>query len=244
VTDADPVRRPDGRAPDALRPVEIVPNWVSTPTASALIKQGRTWVLCTTSVEDRVPYWRRRDRAGWLTASYNLLPGSTSERTDRERRGAGGRTREIERLIARALRSSVNLRSFTEMTLHVDCDVLQADGGTRTAAVTGGWVALALAVAALQAEGRLPEAVIRRQLAAVSVGVLDGDVRLDLSYTEDVGADTDMNVVMTADGRFVEVQGTAEGEPFTAAEHERMLDLAAAGVRDLLAVQRAAVDGA
>jgi len=230
--------RADGRAADRLRPVTCECGWISAPIGSVLIKQGQTWVLCTASVEDRVPRWLKGQGSGWLTASYNMLPGSTVERTARDRRGAGGRTREIERLIGRSLRAAMDLGQLGARTLHVDCDVLQADGGTRTAAITGGWLALALGVAELQRRSALPGGnPLVRQIAAVSVGVVDGESLLDLDYEEDVRAQTDMNVAMTAPGCFVEVQGTAEGEPFERGELDRLLDLAAGGIRTLVEVQ-------
>lgn len=238
--DSEPIRA-DGRALDALRPLELLARWVDAPLGSALVRQGRTWVLCTVSLEERVPAWRRGSGCGWLTASYAMLPGSTAEWSPRERRGPGGRTQEIERLIGRSLRGAVDLGRLPEWTLHVDCDVVQADGGTRTAAVTGGWVAVALAVRALEASGKIKASPLVRQVAAVSVGMVDGTARLDLDYAEDVRADTDMNVVMTDDGGLLEAQATAEGAPFSTAELDRMLALAAAGTRSLLVAQREAI---
>jgi len=228
--------RLDGRAEDEIRPVELLPNWVSAPAGSALVRQGATWVLCTVTVESRVPIWMRGRGRGWLTATYNMLPGATTERTERDRRGPTGRTQEIERLIGRSLRAAVALDRTGERTFRVDCDVLQADGGTRTAAIGGGWLALALALGAparaLDGDGPLAE-----QVAAISVGVVDGEVLLDLSYGEDVRAETDMNVVMAADGRFIEVQGTAESQPFDRRQLDRMLDLAADGIRAVMSAQ-------
>jgi ribonuclease PH len=221
----------------------VLPNWVKTPSGSALVKQGDTWVLCTVQVADGVPSWLRGRRGGWLTAGYSLLPGSTAQRTDRERRGPGGRTQEIERLIGRSLRAVIDLTQLTDCTLHVDCDVLQADGGTRTAAVTGGWLAVALALAELPPRYGKGRDALSGQLAAVSVGVVDGVPMLDLDYGEDVRAETDMNVVMTADGRFIEVQGTAERAPFHRAELDAMLTLAEVGIRQLIDIQTEVLDG-
>ncbi len=235
--------RADGRQADALRPVSLEPNWVTAPLGSVLVRQGATWVLCTVSAETRVPRWMARQGRGWLTASYSLLPGASPTWTPRERRGAGGRTREIERLIGRSLRAAIDLDATGERTLHVDCDVLQADGGTRTASITGAWLALALACAALREAGELKTDPMRRQLAAVSVGMVDGRPLLDLDYPEDLRADTDMNVVMTGEGRFVEVQGTAEGDPYDRAELDALLDMAAAGIDRLVAAQTEVLHG-
>jgi len=229
--------RGDGRRVDELRPVELCPSWTKGPAGSVLTKQGDTWVLCTISLENRVPRWLLGRRSGWLTASYGLLPGSTSERSPRERNGARGRTREIERLIGRSLRVAIDLTAVGERTIHVDCDVLQADGGTRTASVTGGWLALALACRELVGKGVFESDPMVRQIAAVSVGVVDDEVLLDLDYSEDLRAGTDLNVVMTADGRFVEIQGTAEREPFSGVELTRMLELAESGTRQLADLQ-------
>lgn len=236
--------RADGRADDALRPVTLLPGWLSAPAGSVLLRQGATWVLATLTVEDRVPRWRHRSGKGWLTASYNLLPGSTQERTPRDRHGQNGRTQEIERLIARSLRAAVALDGLGECTLHVDCDVLQADGGTRTAAITAGWLALAMGSRALVAGGKLKADPVRRQIAAVSVGMVEGRPLLDLAYDEDVRAETDMNVVMTADGAFVELQGTAETAPFDREALERMVALAAGGIARLAAAQSEVLDAA
>jgi ribonuclease PH len=234
--------RPSGRDPSELRPVVILGGWLQAPLGSALIRQGATWVLCTCLLEERVPQWRRGSGQGWLSATYAMLPGSTAERTQRERRGAGGRTHEIERLVGRSLRGALDLSLLPEWTLHVDCDVLQADGGTRTAAITGSWVAVALAVRALAAAGRVSHDVLARQVAAVSVGVVGAAVLLDLDYQEDVRAGTDMNVVMTGDGCFLEAQATAEGQPFSYGDLAGMLELAASGIARLCAIQKEAVD--
>ncbi len=236
--------RADGRSADALRPVEMLPGWTSTAAGSVLMKQGRTWVLATVSVEPRVPRWRVRSGRGWLTASYNLLPGATAVWTPRDRGGANGRTHEIERLVGRSLRAAIDVDRLPELTLHVDCDVLQADGGTRTAAVTAGWLALALALGPLGAAGRVPADLLCQQVAAVSVGIVDGRPMLDLSYDEDVRAETDMNAVMTHDGGFVELQGTAERRvAFSRADLDALVALADAGARSLMAVQTEVLDG-
>jgi ribonuclease PH len=229
------VTRADGRAPDELRPVTIEVDVQRHPPGSALVSFGATRVLCAASVEDGAP--RFRDRRGWVTGEYAMLPGSTDSRSPRERRGPGGRSKEIERLIGRSLRSVVDLDALPDVTITVDCDVLEADGGTRTAAITGGWVALARALGQLELADAL-----NGQVAAVSVGIVDGTPVLDLPYDEDHRAAVDMNVVATAEGRLVEVQGTAEGAPFSRAEHDRLLDLALAGCAALAAIQRAAVD--
>lgn len=228
--------RADGRAPDQLRPVTIEVGVQRHPAGSALVRFGGTQVLCSASVEEGAPRWR--DRRGWVTGEYAMLPGATDTRSRRERNGPGGRSKEIERLIGRSLRAVVDLDALPDVTVTVDCDVLEADGGTRTAAITGGWVALALALRSL---GQEPALV--GQVAAVSVGVVDGQPRLDLPYEEDVRAEVDMNVVATADHRLVEVQGTAEGAPFDRAALDRLLDLAIAGCEELAALQRQAVDG-
>jgi ribonuclease PH len=229
------VTRADGRASDQLREVSIVTDAQRHPAGSALVRFGGTHVLCAASVESGAP--RFRDRLGWVTAEYAMLPGATDSRARRERNGPGGRSKEIERLIGRSLRAVVDLDALPDVTITVDCDVLEADGGTRTAAITGGWVALARALGSLGHADALTG-----QVAAISVGVIDGEPRLDLPYEEDVRAEVDMNVVATVDGRLVEVQGTAEGAPFDRAALDRLLDLAAVGCEELFALQRAAVD--
>jgi ribonuclease PH len=230
-----PVARADGRRDDELRPVHLEVDAQRHPAGSALAVFGQTRVLCAASVEEGAP--RFRNRKGWVTAEYAMLPGATDSRARRERNGPGGRSKEIERLIGRCLRAVVDLDALPDVTITVDCDVLEADGGTRTAAITGGWVALARA---LQHLGH--GAALTGQLAAVSVGVVDGTAVLDLPYEEDSRADVDMNVVATADGRLVEVQGTAEGAPFDRSSHDRMLDLALAGCGELSRRQREVVD--
>jgi ribonuclease PH len=206
---------------------------------SVLVEMGRTRVLCTVSIEHDVPPWMRGKGRGWVTAEYSMLPGSSRERVSRKAI-SGGRTKEIQRLIGRSLRAAVDDEAMGEIMARVDCDVLQADGGTRTASITGAWVALADAFDRLVADGLMAQSPIARHVAAISVGIVDGEVLLDLEYSEDVAADTDCNVVMTGDGAFVEVQGTAEGVAFGRGELERMLDLAAKGIGELVDQQRAA----
>ena len=234
--------RADGRSPEQLRPVSIETGVQEFAEGSALITVGKTRVLCAASVEGSVPRWRSGAGLGWVTAEYSMLPRATSERTSREsvRGRIGGRTHEIQRLIGRSLRSVIDLKELGEVTIQIDCDVLQADGGTRTAAITGGWVALSLALDHVAAAGLRPRRPRLDPLAAVSVGMVAGRALLDLDYSEDSTADVDMNVVLTGDGRFVEMQGTAEGQPFSRAEAETMLDLAIAGCGELMDHQRRA----
>ena len=210
---------------------------------SVLVRLGDTHVLCTAKSVDGVPAWRRGTGAGWLTAEYSMLPAATADRTPREavRGKQGGRTMEIQRLIGRSLRAVVDLESLGERTIYVDCDVVQADGGTRTAAISGAYVALVLALERLKPAARWPRLPLFEDLAAVSVGVVDGEPRLDLAYEEDAAAALDMNVVMTGDGRLVEVQATAEGEPFPRATLDQLLDLAAAGAARIVEVQKATI---
>ncbi|NIV36059.1 MAG: ribonuclease PH [Anaerolineae bacterium] len=236
----DPTRT-DGRRPDELRSVSLILNYVEYPEGSVLIELGRTRVLCNVSVEQGVPGWMAGGGTGWLTAEYALLPRATHSRTPRETRGLRGRTQEIRRLIGRSLRAAVDLDLLGERTLVVDCDVLQADGGTRTAAITGGYVAVALALRRMVAKGTLLSEVLRPPVAAVSVGVVGGEVWLDLCYTEDHDAEVDLNIVMTNDGHLVEVQGTAEGPPFSRETLDRMLDLAGQGIASLIRHQREAL---
>lgn len=236
----DQPKRPDGRRPAELRPVNFVLNYIEYAEGSVLIEVGRTRVLCNVSVEEQVPAWMAGRGVGWLTAEYALLPRSTHTRTSRETWGLRGRTQEIRRLIGRSLRAAVDLELLGERTLVVDCDVLQADGGTRTAAITGGYLAVALALRRLAGQGRVPSEVLRPPVAAVSVGVVGGEVWLDLCYAEDRDAEVDLNVVMT-DGRLVEVQGTAEGSPFSRETLDRMLDLATQGINYLIQHQREAL---
>ena len=221
----------------------IVPGWQETAFASALVEIGRTKVVCAATWEDRAPIFRRGSGKGWVTAEYSMLPGSTTERSQREaaRGRPGGRTHEIQRLIGRSLRSVVDTAALGESTIWVDCDVLQADGGTRCASITGAWVALFAACHRLVKEGRLKEFPLRDHVAAVSAGIIDGVPCLDLPYEEDVRAEVDMNVVMTGVGGLVEVQGTAEGEPFGRADLDALLDLAAGGIDELVQAQKRAL---
>ena len=232
--------RPDGREPDALRPVAYELGYQEWAAGSILFSMGKTHVLCAASVSDDPPRWLRGTGKGWVTGEYSMLPASTSERSAREvtRGRPGGRTQEIQRLIGRALRSVTDLRAIGERMVTIDCDVLQADAGTRTASITGGYVALALAL-----RGQGVEAALRDSVAAVSVGLVDGEPRLDLCYEEDAGAEVDCNIVMTGSGQLVEVQGTAEGAPFDRAELDALLDLATSGIVELTKVQQAALAG-
>ncbi|RPE65013.1 RNAse PH [Tibeticola sediminis] len=232
--------RSGGRAADALRPVRITRGYTIHAEGSVLIEFGHTRVLCTASVLDKVPPHQKGSGEGWVTAEYGMLPRATHTRGDREaaRGKQSGRTQEIQRLIGRSLRAVFDLKRLGERTLHLDCDVIQADGGTRTAAITGAFIAAQDAVNRLLAEGKLTESPITDPVAAISVGIVEGTPLLDLEYTEDVACDTDMNVVMTGAGHFVEVQGTAEGVPFTRVEMNRLLDLAEKGIRELLELQR------
>jgi ribonuclease PH len=231
------VIRADGRRPDELRPLEILPGFVEQAHGSALVSFGKTRVLCTATVEDSVPRWLAGRGRGWLTAEYGMLPASTGSRTDREASSGKqkGRTVEIQRLIGRSLRAAYGMEALGERTVWLDCDVLQADGGTRTAAITGAWLALALAA---KARGLPAPADV---VTAVSVGIVDDVSLLDLDYSEDAAAEVDMNVVMTGDSRLVEVQATAEKTPFTRARLDELLGLAAAGIRELAERQRAVV---
>jgi ribonuclease PH len=235
--------RPDGRTPDQLRPVKFTRGWLDHAEGSVLAESGRTRVLCAASVQEDVPRWRRGSGVGWVTAEYAMLPRATNSRSDREsiRGRPGGRTQEISRLIGRALRACVDPKALGENTIVIDCDVLQADGGTRTAAITGGYLALADAVAWLRRRGRCPGEPLVASVAAVSVGIVVGEPLLDLCYEEDAAADTDMNVVCTGDGRFVEIQGTAEREPFDRELLERLLALAVGGCAELTKLQQAAL---
>ncbi|MFA7296499.1 MAG: ribonuclease PH [Dehalococcoidia bacterium] len=236
--------RSAGRANSAMRPVTIEPGVLRHAEGSALITVGDTRVLCAASVEAGVPGFLRGSGSGWVTAEYGMLPRSTHTRSDREaaRGRQGGRTMEIQRLIGRSLRAVMDLDRMGEQTITLDCDVLQADGGTRTASITGAWVALAMAIDWMQREGRLPTQPLRTQVAATSVGMIDGQPMLDLDYGEDSGAGVDFNVVMLGTGQLVEVQGTAEGSPFTRREMDGLVDLAEAGIAELFAHQREALN--
>ncbi len=234
--------RHDGRLAHQLRPVQIIPHAVSYAEGSARIEMGHTHVLCAASVDSGVPSWLRGQGRGWITGEYALLPRATHTRTRRERNGPGGRTQEIQRLIGRALRSAVNLEALGEHTLIVDCDVLQADGGTRTAAITGGYVALALALKWMRENDKIAIDPIQHAVAAVSVGVVGNNLLLDLDYAEDSVAHMDCNVVQTAAGTLVEVQGTAEGTAASRAQFDTLLDMASQGIKQLLMVQQMALE--
>src|SRR5215472_14036961 len=235
--------RPDGRRPDQLRDISISRGWLAHAEGSVLVEFGATRVLCAASVQEELPRWRRGSGQGWVTAEYAMLPRSTNTRSDREsvKGRIGGRTHEISRLVGRSLRACIDAKALGENTIIIDCDVLQADGGTRTAAITGGYVALADAVGWLKGRKRTKGEPLTGSVAAVSVGVVDGEPLLDLCYSEDVAAETDMNVVCTGDGRFVEVQGTAEREPFSRDLLDRLLDLGVAGCADLTRLQAGAL---
>ncbi|MGN6389372.1 MAG: ribonuclease PH [Burkholderiaceae bacterium] len=244
MTQADPAPlRADGRAPDALRPVRLTREFTRHAEGSVLVEFGDTRVICTASIEDKVPGFLKGRGQGWLTAEYGMLPRSTHTRMDREaaRGKQSGRTQEIQRLIGRSLRAAFALDGFGERTLHLDCDVIQADGGTRTAAITGAMVAAHDAFARLVSQGLIPAIPLRHFVAAVSVGVYRGVPVLDLEYVEDSACDTDMNVVMTDAGGFVEIQGTAEGEAFDRTAMDRMLDLAQRGIGKLIVLQKQAL---
>ncbi len=232
--------RTDGRAPAELRPTRITPGVSMHAEGSVLIEVGRTRVICTASVEERVPPFRRNTGKGWVTAEYGMLPRATSTRTQREASAGkvGGRTQEIQRLIGRSLRSVTRLPELGERTIWIDCDVIQADGGTRTASITGGFVALALALRRLREAGQLKAVPLQDHVAATSVGVVDGASLLDLAYDEDSRAEVDMNIVKTGDGRFIEVQGTAEGPPFERKALDELMELGDAGIRRLVELQR------
>jgi ribonuclease PH len=234
------ITRADGRHPDQARPLSFERDFTSMAAGSVLVSFGRTVVLCTASVEEDVPRWLRGTGKGWVTAEYSMLPGSTPERANREaaRGKQSGRTQEIQRLIGRSLRTVTRLELLPDVQITVDCDVLQADGGTRTASICGGYVALHDAITRLIQKGTLREHALGDLVAAISVGIVDGVAMLDLPYEEDSRADTDMNVVMTGAGRFVEVQGTAEQEAFTRDELDRLLDLAATGISAIHEAQR------
>jgi ribonuclease PH len=235
--------RPGGRAADQLRPIRITRGYTIHPEGSVLIEFGNTRVLCTASVEDKVPPHKRGSSEGWVTAEYGMLPRATHTRSDREaaRGKQSGRTQEIQRLIGRSMRAVFDLKVLGERTIQIDCDVLQADGGTRTAAITGAFVAARDAVDKLLSQGKLTSSPITGPVAAVSVGIVQGTPVLDLEYTEDVSCDTDMNVVMTGAGHYVEVQGTAEGAAFTRTEMDELLRLAEKGIAELVVLQQKAL---
>ena len=233
--------RSGGRSVSEQRPVKIIPGYVPDAEGSALIETGNTRVMCAATIELQVPPWMRGKGTGWVTAEYSMLPRSTTERVRRERGTIGGRTQEIQRLIGRALRAITDLPALGEISILLDCDVLRADGGTRTASITGAYVALHLALAGLIEAGKLKAIPLKDQIAAISVGIVDGDAVLDLDYNEDSAADVDMNVVMTGGGEFVELQGTGEEATFDRNQLEQMLELADSGIKNLLAAQRAAI---
>lgn len=231
--------RSDGRAPDELRAVKITPGYLPYAEGSVLIEMGQTRVICSASIEDRVPPFLRNTGQGWVTAEYAMLPRSTQQRIQREtgRGGPSGRTHEIQRLIGRSLRAVADMKILGERTITLDCDVLQADGGTRTAAITGSYVALALASRRLLKAGRIARTLVANQVAAISVGLVDNAPLLDLKYDEDSRAAVDMNVICTGDGRFIEVQGTAERQPYTREQMDHLLDLATRGIEHLVRIQ-------
>ncbi|QNN53493.1 ribonuclease PH [Nocardioides mesophilus] len=235
--------RADGRSNDELRPITITRNWLDHAAGSVLVEFGRTRVLCAASASEGVPRWRKGSGLGWVTAEYAMLPAATNTRSDREsvKGRIGGRTHEISRLVGRSLRAVIDYKALGENTIVLDCDVLQADGGTRTAAITGAYVALADACAHLKGLGALPGDPLTGSVAAISVGIIDGEPRLDLPYEEDVRAETDMNVVMTGDGKYVEIQGTAEADPFDRVMLDGLLALAEKGCADLTRIQKEAL---
>jgi ribonuclease PH len=232
------MQRVDGRQADQLRPLSIERGFMKHAEGSALIKMGNTHVICTASVEDRVPPFLVGKQQGWITSEYSMLPRSTHTRSQRETQGPKGRTQEIQRLIGRALRAVVDLKLLGERTLWIDCDVLQADGGTRTASISGAYIAVADAIAQLKEKGKINADPVRNSIAAISVGILKDTPVLDLCYAEDSTAEVDMNIVMTGDGKFVEVQGTAEGEPFDFAQMQRMIALAQKGISEITQYQK------
>ena len=238
--------RTDGRALDELRPVKITPGYLPYAEGSVLIEMGQTRVVCSASVDERVPSFLRNTGQGWITAVYSMLPRATQQRTPREirRGGPSGRTHEIQRLIGRSLRAAADMRLLGERTITLDCDVLQADGGTRTAAITGAYGAFAIAASGLVKAGKIQRNMVTNQVAAISVGIVGGTPLLDLKYDEDFRAEVDMNVVCTGDGRFIELQGTAEREPFSREQMESLLALAARGIQSLVAIQREAIANA
>ena len=230
--------RTDGRGQEELRAISITPGFIKHADGSALIEMGDTRVICTAALEDRVPPFLRKTGKGWITAEYGMLPSSSPVRIPREASRVGGRTHEIQRLIGRSLRSVANLDCLGERTVWLDCDVIQADGGTRTASVTGAYVALACALRGWAARKTVPEGLLKDSVAAVSVGVVDGEAALDLNAAEDNGAEVDMNFVMTGSGKFVEVQGTAEKQPFSAEQLSRLIGLAQTGIERILEIQQ------
>tara|TARA_Y100000588_G_C14197834_1_gene901026 strand:+ start:77 stop:814 length:738 start_codon:yes stop_codon:yes gene_type:complete len=237
-------QRSDNRGAKDLRPVTIDPGYIKNAEGSALISMGDTRVICTASVEPRIPRWLRGTGSGWITAEYGMLPRATNTRNDREaaRGRQGGRTQEIQRLIGRSLRAAVDMEALGEQTITIDCDVIQADGGTRTASITGAWVALAMAIEWMQRAGALPTSPLKTQVGAISAGIFDKQTLLDLDYREDSAAGVDFNVVMLGTGQLVEVQGTAEGEPFSQGQMQELVALADTGIRKLFLAQKGAID--
>jgi len=237
--------RIDGRKQNQLRTLRITPSYIKTADGSVLIEMGDTKVICTAKLEERVPPFLRNSGKGWITAEYGMLPGSSQQRIGREssRGKVGGRTHEIQRLIGRSLRAVADLKILGERTIWIDCDVIQADGGTRTASITGAYVAVAEAVKSWLDKGKLLQTPIRDAVAAVSIGIVEGRILLDLCYLEDSVADVDMNFVMTGSGKFIEVQGTAESAPFTRKQMERMAEIAQDGIKELLKAQKQAISG-
>ncbi|MFP3871411.1 MAG: ribonuclease PH [Candidatus Natronoplasma sp.] len=234
----------ENRANDELRETTITPDYLENPDGSALIETGKTKVICTVMIEESLPPWIEDEEAdhGWLTAKYGMLPGSGEDRIRRERRGARGRTKEIQRLIGRSLRAGIDLGKVGPRTFWIDCDVLQADGGTRTASITGAWVALKLVVDKMLENGELDEDPMKKHVAATSVGVVDGEELLDLCYEDDFAADVDMNVVMDGEGNFIEIQATGEEAVFSREQHDKLLDLAEKGVAELIQKQKKVVE--
>lgn len=231
--------RPDGRTYDQLRPISFLPGYTQYPEGSVLITWGETRVLCNLTIQNGVPKWLTGQGSGWLTAEYALLPRATLTRTPRETHGLKGRTQEIRRLIGRSLRMAVNLSLIGDRTLLIDCDVIQADGGTRVASVTGGYVALALGLNKLVSSGDIPADALQSPIGAVSVGIVKGEPILDLNYIEDSQADVDLNIVKTAEGQYIEIQGTAEHQPFTPEALHKMLKLADQGIEEVISLQKA-----
>ncbi len=236
-------QRNNRRLIDQIRPTEIIPGFLKNPAGSALVKNGDTLVLCSAMVEEKIPPFLKGSGSGWVTAEYSLLPASTEPRHHREvnRGRIGGRTSEIQRLIGRSLRAAVDLKALGERTVWIDCDVIQADGGTRTASINGGFIALYLALAKLQQQGLITQIPVKDYIAAISVGKIGGHILLDLDYREDAAADVDMNIVMTGAGEYVEIQGTAEGKTYSREELAQLLALAEKGIRDVISIQKSII---
>ena len=230
------------RKPDEIRNVEIIPNYQKKPYGSALIKQGDTVVLCSAQVIENVPDWLKEQTSGWLTAEYSMLPGSSETRIFRDRGHVNGRSKEIERIIGRCLRAAVDLKKLGPRTIWIDCDVIQADGGTRTASITAGFVALSLAIRRLMKEGKLDENPIKYKVAAISAGIVNGEPLLDLAYEEDSQADVDINIAMNEEGKYIEIQGTSEKEPLSRENLNILLDLAEKGIKELFKKQEEALN--